>query len=181
MATFSKLPKTRKPLRVVTLVPACFADDWDDKPDEETEIGLRLVSEGDVETARAEAERRALDMHDQPGQDRIDCFNDGIVCGIVARATCKADDAREAYFTMAEDDVRRAFTPDALKMLYDEYDRMRVEHSLLSPEADDAELVELASLLMSDDAWSSVDPSTARKLKRLCHEVLSDLSPEIRT
>ncbi len=181
MATFSQLPTARKPLRVVPLTSACFADDYDDKPEAPIKVGLRLVSQGDIDVARAEAERRAIEMHETPGQDRVDCFNDAIICGVVARTTCQADDARENFFSMPEDDVRRAFTPDALRMLYDEYDKMRIEHALLSPEADEGELAELASLLMSDDAWGALDEATSRRLRRLAYEILEVLSPDIRT
>lgn len=181
MGTFSAIPKPKLPPRTVELALICWAPDYEQIPDCAVHIGLRLVSEFDIESARSDAAKKAIEMHPREAdQDRIDCFNDLVISNIVARATCQPDDVTVGYFEMPEMQLRQAFTTDAIKMLWDELQNMQIELSVLSPEATDDELMELMGLLMSDDAWAALQPAKAKRLRRQCHDLLVNLDPELR-
>jgi hypothetical protein len=181
MTTFSKLNDCARPAaRVVELLPSCFADDWDKKPSEAMRVGLRLVGEGDIERARAAAYQKAMEMIPEPSQDRVDQFNDSIMRGIIARATCMPEDAREPFFPMPEDDVQAALTDDAVKLLWHEYDVLKLESCGYLREATDDELTELAAMLLSEEAWGALTVEKSKRLRRIALHVLEELDTELR-
>lgn len=181
MTVFSNLQQGPSPApRVVTLPTSAFADDWDRKPREPMQIGLRLVSEGDIERARAAALQKALEMVPEPCDERIEQFNDAIMRGVIARATCMPEDAREPFFEMPEDDVQNALTDDGVRLLWHEFDVLKVESCGYLAEATEDELVDLAAMLGDRDAWEALPVAKFKRLRRLALHMLEELDPEIR-
>lgn len=166
--------------KTVDLEPDDFAHEWSERPMTTLVVGMRLVSERDIENARQFAIDRAVRMHPNPGDDRIDCYNDSLMAAIVGRALCQHDDASQAFFGMPEDDAAQALTPEGIRRIFHAYDAMKIELAPGAPEADDEELMELSSLLLSDEAWGQLPVAKAKRLRRFCREVLDELSPEIR-
>lgn len=164
--------------RVVELPPEAFADDWDRKPSQPMMVGLRLVSEGDVDRARSMALHKAIEMVPEPGDVRVDAFNDAVMRNVLARATCMPEDAREPFFPLPEADIEMALTDAAVKKLWIELDRLKVESSSYLGEADDDQLALLAGLLVEPDAWAALPPIKQTRLRRLCLSLLDDLEPE---
>lgn len=164
--------------RVVELPPEAFADDWDRKPSEAMRVGLRLVSEGDVDRARSMALRKAIEVVPEPGDDRVDAFNDCLMRNVLARATCMPDDARESFFPLPEADIEMALTEAAVKKLWIELDALKVESSAYLGEADDDQLALLASLLVDAEPWKLLPASKQKRLRRLCLHLLDELEPD---
>ena len=113
MPAFSALER-RRPSGSVVVPPEAFADAWEDKPSSDVCIGLRFVSDADLEDARIEALRRAAELVPNHGEsDAADevfvlSFHDAMIRWIIARATCDPNDATrpwEGWATATEDKV----------------------------------------------------------------------------
>ncbi len=177
-SAFSQLRKAtpQKPtpaLRVVQLQPSAFASDWPEKPVVAVSVGLRLISDADVETARAEAARRALDLHDQDGDEdnQADAFKDALLSWIVARGTCKPSNILLPWFSH-EDVPRDALTPAGKLYLYEALERLTVEESPLSRAATDEEIagMPIATTL------AAATPGSALRFRRLIAHAIDTLS-----
>lgn len=180
MATFRAMAAAvSKPAEVVTLSPEHFADTWPQKPAEAVQVGLRLVSEADLQTARAEAARRAWDRfpdEDLDEDERVDAYNAALTTWIVARATCKPDNANQPWIDMAQDNLPLALTTGGLLTLWHRVEGLVAERSPLSPEATEDDLVRLATAIQSGAAWSSADEPTRKRARRLLHRALTLLA-----
>src|SRR5579859_883072 len=105
----------RPPRKVVVVSPDAFADEWARKPTADVAIGLRLLSESDVQAARGEAAQQAVRWFaDLEGEcidedARTDPFNDGLIRHALARACTDPNNQSIAWFgEAAEDTVRVA-------------------------------------------------------------------------
>jgi hypothetical protein len=179
MTVFSEVQKARPAQRVVEPPLSAWSDDFEGKPEVPVSIGLRLVSEGDIERARAMAIQTAIASVPEPGDDRTDALNGALMTNILARATCMSDDARESYFRMPEDMVAAAFTEDGIKLLWDAYLGMKRDACTFLPEATDDDLTMLAGMLLSEDAWTALPTAIAKRLRRTLFDVLETLDPEL--
>jgi hypothetical protein len=179
MTTFSSANNGPRPApKVIELPPSAFADDWDNRPSEPMRVGLRLIAEGDIERARASALVRAQETIAEGGQDRVDAFNDAIMRLVIARATCMPDDVREPFFNLPEEDVQAALTTDAVKLLWHEYDVLKVESCTYLPEADEDDLVDLSVALLDQDAWGALTVEKSKRLRRIARHMLEELDQE---
>jgi hypothetical protein len=181
MAVFRNPATVAKPLpaRVVPLRVDHYADAWPDKPTSDAQVGLRLVSEADYQTARTEAARRAWESfpdEDLDEDERVDCYNDTLAAWIVARGTTQPDDASKPWMQMAHDNMQVALTPQGIHYLFDAIAVLHAERSPLSPEASDDDLVKLCEALQSGVAWSSVDGPNARRVRRLLRHAMDALA-----
>jgi hypothetical protein len=181
MTTFRAIKKETAPVpaSVVVLVPGHYADTWPHKPAEPTPVGLRLVSEGDFQTARAEAAKKAWDQFpdaDLDSDERVDAFNDALAAWIVARGTTQHDDATKPWLEMAHDNVQIALTTGGLHFLFDQLVALYTERSPLSPEATDPELIRLCDALTNGTAWATADGSTVRRARRLLRRAMDLLA-----
>jgi hypothetical protein len=131
----------------MVLPRSAFADVWSGKPAGDVAIGLRVLSEADVQTARAEAAKLAVELHPEDGDDRIDAFNDALVRWAVARGTTDPNDVRRPYFEAAEDTVRDALTSHGALAVYEALERLTIETSPLEPPASNDDLHSLADVL----------------------------------
>ncbi len=187
MSTFSNLiaaPTAPPALAVLPLPASAWATAYRGRRPETADgadtIGLRLPSVADLEHARRKASRLAWRAHpeDGDGEGRIQVYNERVMAIVVARGTCRPDDARLAYFPLgdgvgeelpglADDVVPLALTVQAVEWLYEEIDRLMVESSPVAPLATVGEVRALARGLEDGSAWegvSSVDTARARRL-----------------
>ncbi len=161
--------RNRRAERVVS-VPASMFADTGDKPAGDEQIGLRRLSEADVQQARAQAAHRALALHDDH-DGQIEAFNDALMAWAVARGTCSPDDVTAPFFEMAEDTVQVRLTSEGIRYLYDEIDRLSIEGSPLQPVATPEQLTELAQWFTTGERWGAVPAAVARRVMRLLAHV----------
>lgn len=151
----AKAQRSVLPLRVVVLPPSAFADDWPQKPSDEVAIGLRFLSQADVDAGRREAMREAsgfyAELRDTPipadPDASVDVHNDTLVMYAVARGTCDPNDVTKPYFVAAEDTVKIALTPEGARRIYDELVILTKGYSPGLPAASDADVRSLGNRL----------------------------------
>lgn len=175
-AVESQRKGARKPARIIELQPHEFADDWEGRPTSPVLFGLRVPSEGDVMTGRAEAVKRAVELHpDSPEQ--VDAFNDALLEALVARGICDPNDvtAPHPLLELAEDMVPMALKPLTLRRIFDEIEKLQIEQSPLFPEATDDEVGELVGLLAMQAPLTQLDRSRQLRARRFLKFVLDEL------
>lgn len=147
MSTLRDLEKeVRPPPKTLILEPHVFADTWSGKPNSAVCVGLRLISDGEKQTARGEAERIADELHQKRDGNWSDAFNDALVRYLVAFAMCSPNDVAKPSEVLphAEIQVREAFTSLGARFVFDAYLALEVELSPLYPEATEEDIEELA-------------------------------------
>ena len=177
-AEIEQAAKTRKPLGIVVLSPSLFSDDWADKPDADVCIGLRSLSGVDVETARGEAAVRAWELHPNEADDevRIEAYNDALLTCLVARGTCDPNEAAgpcELWGGMAEEGVRERMTVEGIGHVYDELERVVLEHSPLRTQLDDDGIGDLSAVAL--EKLQTLDAVKAQRIRRLLGFVMEEL------
>lgn len=170
MSVFSVV-RERIPTRVIDISPNAFADEWAEKPSAPVKAGLRLLSEGDLHTARAQAADRAVRMHDDD-EGRVAVYNDTLMAWAVASSLCHPTDTREPYLEAAFDNVFVAFTSEGIRRIWEEIEVMHLMRSPLIDEIDAAGIDELVASLPTKLA--ALGPKEAR-VRRLLSFVLEEL------
>ena len=127
-ATQHPTSEKRKPDRVVVLTPEMFAFDWKKRPTAEVALGLRVISEQEVQSGKAEASKHMFKLYGTDGglplldMDKAwECWNDTWLAYAIGRAACDPNDADKQYFPYAQDEASRALTSAGLRRLWDEY------------------------------------------------------------
>lgn len=127
VAKTAAAPERRKPGRIIVLPPSAFSDEWPQKPLVDVAVGLRLVSEGTIQTAKVEAERLARGFYEGReveclnDDSRNEAYRDALVRFVCARAMTNPNDVNEPYFQMAEDTIACAMTTGGIMRVWDEY------------------------------------------------------------
>lgn len=166
-----------RPPKVITVDPRAFASEWADRPLEPVEMGLRVIPDEDLQTARAEAAKFAQEMHDDLGsEDAVDCFNDALLRWIIARGTCAPDDVRQPFFSFAEDTVKAALSTEGVKSISFELEVFKTETSPLLKPVDTEEELDLAHILTEGAPWGAMGDARARGTRRLLRVVLDRFS-----
>jgi len=175
-------PAQRIAPRVVVLSPGAFADDWPGKPRVDVAIGLRLISEGDKETARTEATRQAMRFYEGRELECLDdvardeAYNDGLMRYAVARATCNPNDLAQPYFEQAEDMVRIALTPEGVGRLWDELVILHKGSGVSLAPLEDERIGDLVAALKSG-ALRLLTPGSQAEVRKLLAYALDKLEP----
>jgi hypothetical protein len=182
MGTFADATGTQSdddryaPPKVITVDPSAFAHDWPGRPSEPVEVGLRIIPDADLDTARAEAARHAAAMHASDDvENAIDCFNDALLRHRIARTTCSPTDVRQPWLKAAEDMVRVALSSEGVKAISFEIDLFETENSPLYKPATDNEVADLVELLLQDEPFAGMEEARARRNRRLLAVVLEDI------
>jgi len=163
----SQLPA--KPGKVLRLEPGAFAATWDKAPTGAIAVGLRTISDGEESTARAVAERLVRDEYKHRElENAVDCYNDALMRGIVARALCDPNNSKAPHPILRydEDALRFMLTPKTFCWLFEELERLQIESSPIHPEATDDDVAELIALLSCGDALKALDNSERRRVLR---------------
>lgn len=175
MTTFSKILE-RVPLRVIEIPVHAWADDWQDKPGEPVRAGLRLLSESDIQVARASAADKAIAAH-KDGEGRVESFNDHLMAWAVACALTDPNDSLRPYFESAHENVQAAFTTNGIRRIWEELEVLNLEYSPLVDEIEDVDVEDLTSLL-ADGRLSELDGAKQSRIRRLLTHVLAEITPD---
>lgn len=184
MSTFSEQGKLLPPGTVV-VPPAAWSSQWSDRPEEEVCIGLRFVPDADLEDARVEAYRRAAGLfpdHEKSPETTelfITSFQDGLVRWVIARGTCDPNNLHNPWecWNAAPEDiaVEQALTDLGAQLIYDAWERMRIQANIALPTATDADLLLLPELLRRLPRMAAVSRTRALRVRRLLRFVLEEL------
>jgi hypothetical protein len=172
VTTFSDLLKksggARKPPRVVKLGIEAFAQTIDERI-EGAIIGIRLISEEDVQQARAEAAQIAESLHPGPTitDDKVAAFNDALMRLAVARSACAPDDITQPFFAMGELEVRHKLTSETVRRLWWELDALHVASSPAIPIIDADGFAHLMAMWGRTDILEYMDRDEAIRVRRL--------------
>jgi hypothetical protein len=171
-----------RPLRTVQVEPSAFADEWGRKPKSAIVVGLRLLSSNEEAIAESYAARRTDERF--PGQisdESVDFYNRTITAWIVARVLCDPNDASKPHptFPKAEDMVPEALTRAAITHLFDEFERLHIEHSQIQDEATDEDLMSLSVLLAQPNALDVMGVKQQARARRLLAFVLTELVEQL--
>jgi len=172
----------RVPAAIVQLGPGAFAPEWPHRPANAVSVGLSLLSAEDIVTCRAEASKKATELHpDGPRMDPNwnDAHNDELFAWVLSRSLCNCSDASEPYFAeqgQDEDIVKQAFTPATIRHLWDELERATISLSPVRAPATDEELADLGQLL-ADGAVTHVMSPFQLRLRKLASFMLDQLAP----
>jgi hypothetical protein len=168
----------RKPDRIVVLPPELFASDWKRRPSTEVAVGLRVISELDVQIGKAEASKYMVKMYAQDGTGPIvdvekawECWNDAWLTYAIGRAACDPNDADKAYFPWAQDETSKALSSAGLRRLWDEY--CLIYRGIGErPQASDADLLTLVKSLGNVGALDNDTQKEVRKHLAWVSEIL---------
>lgn len=178
MSTFREVREAQSviPERHVVLKANSFADEWQSKPKEDTALGLRRVSDADIQTARAEAAKFAIEMHDDE-EGRFEAYSDALMRWLIVRGTCDANDLRlnHPLFDGSEENVRTALTKESIRFLWDHVDRFHAETGPLVPEATDEEIILLAAYLRSPSLIETMPIPTRKRFRKIVSFMLEEL------
>jgi hypothetical protein len=162
------------------LGPAAFSPTWRSRPKSAIVFGLRVPSERDLQSARAEAAKQAAqlvaDLNDP--DVTIDTFNDALLSQLVSYAICDPSNVEAVHpvLEFPQDQVQEYLTSNTIRRIFDEVERLQVATSPLFPEADAADIIELIGLLQAN-RLGDVDAVTARRTRRFLRFVLDELRP----
>lgn len=162
---------------------SAWASDWAGRPTAPVDIGLRFVSDADIQLARGEAAKFAW-AHHPIGEDidnRVDCFNDALLRWIVARGTCKPHDSTIPWFLQDVDDATTHLSVGGARFIFDAIEMLRLEMSPLSREATNDELERMPTLLLALAAGpplGAAPMSRARQARRLLARAIELMSIE---
>lgn len=182
MAAFADVQnKPRPPLRIVVLPPTAFADDWREKPDADVAVGLSLLSESDIETARAEAARRAWSDHPEERdlENRVDAFNDRLMTILVGRSLCDPNNAARPWDHLqglAEEGARERLTPAGIKKVYDELEAMMIGTSPTRAPIEDDQMFDIVDSFL--ERIGKIPTDRAERVRRLLGFVAEELAAQ---
>jgi len=168
-------PTVKRPApKKFTLQPDHFAENWDRRPTQPVEIGLRVPAESAIQTATIEAEKLAVEA---PEGERVQVYNGHLVAFVVARGMCSVHDVTQPHpvFELAEDIIPVAFKPGTVKRLFDEVERLMVDQSPAFPEATLEDLRELGDYMGMDDPFSGLTPHQRGLCARYARLILDQI------
>lgn len=183
MSAFSEVENRRPPGKVV-VPPSAWANAWVDRPEEDVCLGLRFVAESELEDARIEAYRRAKELF--PSHDKSEAedvlfvasFQDALVRWIIGRGTCEPNDSLKPWQLWAaapEDMPRATLTDKGAHLIFDAWERMRIENDIGTPAATDEDLALLPALLQRLPLLRERSRTGELRLRRLLRFVLEEL------
>lgn len=173
---FAKVQETiaKVPACIVDVAPSLWREGRPSKPLQPVKVGLRLLSEEEVERARARAAKDAwLAIPTGIPEDvRIEHYNDRLMLLLMAEATCSPVDVTIAYFQFTDLQIGKDLTPEGIRYLYEHYEAFAVSYSPTSPEPTDAELDGLAEGLATGELLGELGSEHARRVRRLLKAAL---------
>jgi hypothetical protein len=160
--------ETKKPDRIVVIPPSLFAASYRSRPTAEVAIGLRVISERDVQVGRAAASKHMVLFYGTPEgkirdpEQAYGCWNDTWLAYAIGRAACDPNDSDKPYFMFGEEEAARALSSEGLRRLWDEY-CLIAKGTGERAQILDEELLPLAKSLVNVGALEPVQQTEVRK------------------
>ena len=173
IAAKGKIPASK----VFRIEPHHFADTWENKPIDGIDLGIRVPSEFDIQGARTEALKTARNAAVDEEEDRVQIFNDTLMCCAVASAICDPNDVttHHPFFDMAEDVVPLALKSKTIQYIFDLIEALHVEQSPVFSEINADEERRLAEILIDDAPYAGLNRVSAMKARRFLRMALEIL------
>lgn len=146
-------------------------------------IGLRLIADSDLQTARVQAAKKAIETHPKAGDSPLErehlnqTYLAHVIRHVVAYGTCDPNDVDAPCPYWAADPVeelRYALTDGGMGLVFDAWERLRIELDPLNPLLADEEMPRLVELL-EGGSLGRVHPEGAIRVRKLLSFVLDEL------
>jgi len=168
----------RPPPAKIVIKPGEWCSRWEDKPDRDVAFGLRLPSDDDESRVRREATDSAGERFKGTGdlEAATDEYNDAAMALLVGACVCDPNDLRNEPEQLhhPQDTIRHALRSETIRRLYHEIERLKVEESPASIEADEADVVALGDILL-DGLPPWLTPLAAARCRRHIRYLLDEL------
>lgn len=183
MSTFSEVENGRPPSKVI-VPPEAWSNTWPDRPEEDVCIGLRFVAEVELEDARIEAYRRARELFPEFDKNEsvealfVASFQDELIRFVIGRGTCDPNNVHKpwsAWSAAPEDMARATLTDIGAQLIFDHWEKMRVENDIGTAAASDDDLALLPVMLERLPLMRASSRTRELRLRRLLRFVLEEL------
>lgn len=164
------------PLRFV-LPPSAFVD-GPQRPTEPRDVGLRLLSEGDLQSIRIAAIQGTTARLKGISTDDpvwVESFNAALMLGAATRALCHPDDVHRDYWDMQRTVAPTALSPGGVERIWDELEALKIRSAPTAPEASAEDIAALASRLATPAFLERVPAGDRRVARRYLRYVLDML------
>lgn len=186
MATFTgeQARDATKPRRTFKLPPSAFKD-GPNKPTEAREVGIRLLSEGDLQGIRAYAARKTAESMKGIPVDAdvwISAFNEELMIGAVCEALCHPEDTGRSYWEAQQTVARTCLAPGGIERIWDELEALKVREAPTAPEASPDDIALLCARLSRSDFAANLMAGDARAVRRMlrhCLDMLEARDPPV--
>jgi hypothetical protein len=186
MATFAgeQARDAIKPRHTFKLPPSAFKD-GPDKPAEARDVGIRLLSEGDLQSIRAHAARKTAESMkgiSTTADVWIAAFNNELMIGAVCEALCHPEDTGRPYWPIQQTAVRTYLAPGGIERIWDELEALKVREAPTAPEATADDLAALCARLAVPTFAGNLMAGDARALRRMlrhCLDMLEASDPPV--
>lgn len=162
---------------VFMVPPSSFSDEWERKPSEPVQMGMRLASVQTIDEAIRMASRAAWEGHPESGESkaREELFTQEVMVNVLSRTLTDPRDRSVLFFAVApEAQCRLALSSGGIRALWERLERFMVASSPLSPEAEDIEVEALAKAL-SGGVLRKLDKHQQARARRMIGAILMEL------
>lgn len=166
-----------KPALKINLPPSAFKD-GPQKPNEPRDVGLRLLSEGDLQNIRGYAARTtamAMKGIDPSADVWIEAYNNALMIGAVCAALCHPEDASRDYWDIQQSAAPTYLSPGGIERLFDELETLKIKNAPTAPEASPDDISSLCARLTNPAFASRLPLGDARAIRRLLRHILDTL------
>lgn len=170
-----------KPTSIIVLKPEHFASDYAEAPKSDIAVGVRTLSEKEMQQVAGEAAKEARLYH--PDASTIDdgpftlAYEDAIIKLAVGRCLTNPNDSRDPYFAAADEMVGMAFTAPTIRRVWDELEKTTLANSPIIEAATDDEIADMIELLQAGlvEKLMPAPQLRLRKLLSFVHEELQSI------
>lgn len=170
---------TTPPPRVITLPLAAWKSTYSGRPECDIQMGIRLPGQDDAETVETEA-LRALQSASRDGDSAaIRAYNESKLLNLVALCICDPFDVSKAHdlFETPNAILEIALTPQGIRRIFDEIERLQIETSPIFREATNEDVQSFAVMLHEGALQSLGDAVNQARIRRYiayCLELMTN-------
>lgn len=177
MTTYTEARESLDTPHVIPLEPAAWQDDWTHRPVETVAVGIRAIGVKDYQQAFNEAAKWcAENAPTENPQVFLENVKIRLQIWCVARAVCDPNNIHQAYFERGDEEVEEALRPEGVRYLYDAFETLHLEESVVAPLANDDEVLDLVSILAANKQLPALPDAKQARCRRLIRHLLDTLA-----
>jgi hypothetical protein len=152
------------PPRVIKLPLSAWKSTYEGRPECEISVGLRLPGQDDSETIETEALKDLRNNLEQGDDAAMRAYQESKLVNLVAACICSPEDVTAAHELFPSPNMLLpiALTPQGLRRLFDEIERLQIDTSPIFAEATDDQALAVAELLTVDALKKLTDADSVR-------------------